>query len=149
MDRPRATRHAARYLLVWTLATAAGLALVGAGLAFGGREVYDVYVATGDVDTAVLTDAAPGLALAVAGVLGWRFLTTYARYRTLGAALTAELAETYDTDQVKSEILEVLDGRLADMQQDLQGVNRALRDRDGDGGTETDPTDDGFGVGDD
>jgi hypothetical protein len=47
---------------------------------------------------------------------------------TLTGAVEEQLTDTFDTEHVKSDIVSVLDDRLADMQQDLQSVNRELRE---------------------
>lgn len=128
MDSRRAARWAGRYLLGWVFVTLLAGGLLVAGIELGVEQVYDTYQGSNDVTTDVLTDAAPGLFVALLGVLVWQFGTAFVLFQTFGAALRAELAETYDTEQVKSDILQVLDGRLSDMQQDLQGVNRDIRE---------------------
>lgn len=128
MDNSRAARWAGRYLLGWILVTVVAAGLFVAGVEFGGEELYDTYQATNDITTADIADAAPGLVILGLGIILWQFGTAFVLFRTFGAALRAELKETYDTEQVKADILQVLDGRLSDMQQDLQGVNREIRE---------------------
>jgi hypothetical protein len=74
-----------------------------------------------------VSEALPGLVLAVAGVAIYRFGESWALYTTLTAAHEEALSTTFDTERVKADIVSVLDDRLADMQNDLQSVNRELR----------------------
>jgi hypothetical protein len=74
-----------------------------------------------------VSEALPGLALAALGIAVYRFGESWALYTTLTAAHEEALADTYDTERVKSDIVSVLDDRLSDMQNDLQSVNRELR----------------------
>jgi hypothetical protein len=145
MDAKRAFRWSGYYFLLTTLAAAVGLAIVGAGAAFGVVEGYETYQANQDV-AAAATTAAPGLVIAVVGIAIWRFGKAWAFYKTLTGATEEQLADTYDTEHVKADILSVLDDRLADMQQDVQSMNRSIRDLEreesaeagGDGGFEFD-----------
>jgi len=145
MDAKRAFRWSGYYFLLTTLAAVAGLAIVGAGAAFGVVEGYETYQANQDV-AAAATTAAPGLFIALVGIAVWRFGKAWAFYKTLTGATEEQLADTYDTEHVKADILSVLDDRLADMQQDVQSMNRSIRDLEreesaeagGDGGFEFD-----------
>jgi len=130
MDR-NALYWSALYTLAWALAAAIGLALIGGGYFLGIDEAVDM-VQNSEPLTDVLRTAAPGLAVAFLGLVCYRAISAWAQYRTLIPAVRADLAETYDNEKVKSEILAVLDERLSDMQQDLQGVQRELREVDDD-----------------
>jgi len=127
----RALYWSALYTLAWALAAAIGLALIGGGY-FLGIDVAVDMVHDGEPLTDVLRTAAPGLAVAFLGLVVWRAISAWAKYRTLLPAIRGDLEETYDNEKVKSEILAVLDERLSDMQQDLQGVQRELREADDD-----------------
>ncbi|MFB6119845.1 MAG: hypothetical protein ABEJ68_01865 [Halobacteriaceae archaeon] len=126
MDGSRPLYWSGLYTLAWSLAAAIGLALLGGGY-FLGIDVAIDMVQDGEPLRDVLETAAPGLAVAFLGLVVWRAVSAWAKYRTLIPAIRADLAETYDNERVKSEILSVLDERLSDMQQDLQGVQRELR----------------------
>lgn len=128
MDSKRATRWAGLYFLATTVATVVGGAIIVGGLFFGVVELYDTYQQTGDISQSALGDAAPGLFVAGVGVVVWRLGKAIAFYKMLTGAIAEELADTYDNQQVKSEILAVLDDRLSDMQQDIQSINREVRD---------------------
>jgi hypothetical protein len=120
MDRRRAVLWAGLYTIVASLVTLLGLAIIGGGLAIGGKDVYDAYQATGDVTTNVLWDAAPGIAIIVLGIVVLQLGTALALFFTLPNAISEELKETYDNERVKSEILTVLDDRLSTMERELQ-----------------------------
>lgn len=124
MHPKRSILWAALYALVASVATVVGIAIIAIGLAIGGQEVYETYQATGDVTGTVLTDAAPGLLVVLLGVVVWRLGTGLALFLTIPGALKEELSETYDNEQVKSEILTVLDDRLAEMEREVQGLRR-------------------------
>ncbi|MFB6103722.1 MAG: hypothetical protein ABEJ57_01370 [Halobacteriaceae archaeon] len=128
MDSKRAARWAGVYFLLTVVATVVGVAVIAGGTALGVQELYETYDRTGDLSRSALMDAIPGLLVAAIGIAIWRFGKAIAFYKTLTGAVAEELADTYDNQQVKSEILAVLDDRLADMQQDIQSINRELRD---------------------
>ena len=126
MDSKRALRWSGYYFLVTVVFGLVGAVLVGAALWLGGLDAYRTWQATGQAVPAV-TGAAVWLLLAIVGVAVWRFGKAWAMYWTLTGAVEEGLAETYDNEKVKSEILSVLDDRLADMQQDIQSTNRNVR----------------------
>ncbi|WP_435098068.1 hypothetical protein [Halarchaeum sp. P4] len=127
MNWKRALRWAGAYF-GWTVL----FALLGVALVAGGGYLLlasATMTPVGPTSVPVPTTAgAPGLALVVAGVLVYRFGKAWALYRTLTGAVTDDVSETYDTERVKSDIVSVLDDRLSDMQQDLQSVNREVRE---------------------
>lgn len=124
MHPKRSVFWAGLYAVVASVATVLGIAIIAAGLAIGGQEVYETYQATGDVANTVLVDAAPGLLVVLLGIIVWRLGTGLALFVTIPGALKEELSETYDNEQVKSEILTVLDDRLAEMEREVQGLRR-------------------------
>jgi len=127
MDWKRSFRWAGAYFAWTSLFALIGLVLVAVGVVMGGRGAYADFQQ--NVATAtILRHAAPGLALAFVGFLVYRFGKAWALYRTLTAAGKEDLSDTFDTQHVKSDIVSVLDDRLSDMQQDLQSVNRELRE---------------------
>jgi len=127
MESRRAVAWAGRYFLISSLFALVGLALVGAGLGYGGLQAWEVYQSTGSAIAALRANAAY-LVLPVLGILIWRFGKALSLYMTLTGAVEEQLTDTFDTEHVKSDIVSVLDDRLADMQQDLQSVNREIRE---------------------
>ncbi|MFB6134597.1 MAG: hypothetical protein ABEJ55_06380 [Halanaeroarchaeum sp.] len=112
--------------LISSLFALVGLALIGVGFGYGGLQAYGVYQRTGNAILAT-KDVLYYLAVGVVGVLLRRFGKGMALYMTLTGAIEEQLASTFDTEHVKSDIVSILDDRLADMQHDLQSVNRELR----------------------
>ncbi|MFB6105432.1 MAG: hypothetical protein ABEJ70_00525 [Halobacteriaceae archaeon] len=127
MDRNRAFRYSGYYFLFTALATVVGVGLILAGVVLGLDPAWEAYVA-GQSYGVVFRTAAPGLVPALFGVVVWRFGKAWALYHTLTGAVDEELAETFDRETLKSDILSVLDDRLADMQQDLNSVNRNVKE---------------------
>jgi hypothetical protein len=127
MDAKRAAVHSGKYFLLTSAFAVVGLAFLAAGVAVGGVEAWDLLSADAGATGQALSAAAPGIVLAVVGVAVYRFGKAWALYKTLTAANEDALSETFDTQRVKSDIVSVLDDRLADMQNDLQSVNRELR----------------------
>jgi ABC-type proline/glycine betaine transport system permease subunit len=123
MDAKRSAVHAGKYFLLTTLLAVVALALVG----YGAVLASDPALADGLTTSERVSQALPGLALAVVGVALYRFGESWALYATLTDAHEEALADTYDTERVKADIVSVLDNRLSDMQNDLQSVNRELR----------------------
>ncbi|MEE6211286.1 hypothetical protein U3A55_14155 [Salarchaeum sp. III] len=127
MDAKRALAWAGKYFALTSLFAVVGFALVAAGGYYGFTEGYAVYEST-DSYASSLTAGAPGLLVAVLGLLLYRFGKAWALFKTLTAATEEEVGETFDTEHVKSDIVAVLDDRLTDMQHDIQSVNREMRD---------------------
>ena len=125
MDRKRALNFAGKYFLLTSGLALLGIALVAAG-------AYVAYVqGTGNLVAGIprpTTGSLLGLIPAILGIAIWRGGKAWALYLTLTGAMEEELGDTFDTEHVKSDIVAVLDDRLSDMQQDLQSVNRELRD---------------------
>lgn len=127
MESRRALAWSGRYFLISSLFALVGAVLVGAGAGYGGLQTWSLYQG-GASPTLALRGGALYLAVALVGILVWRFGRALALYMTLTGAIEEQLSETFDTEHVKSDIVAVLDERLADMQQDLQSVNREIRD---------------------
>lgn len=127
MDAKRAFVWAGKYFALTSAFALVGLVLVAGGVAVGALEGYDVYQATNSYTQAAV-EGGPGLAVAAVGILVWRFGKAWAFFKTMTAATEEEVAETFDTEHVKSDIVAVLDDRLSDMQHDIQSVNRELRE---------------------
>ncbi|WP_336034730.1 hypothetical protein [Halobacterium yunchengense] len=121
MDAKRAAVHSAKYFLATTLFALIALGFVAAG-AYLSRPALEA-----ETTSALLTALAPGVALAVVGVAVYRFGQSWALYKTLTAAHEEALADTFDTQRVKSDIVSLVDDRLSDMQTELQSANRELR----------------------
>lgn len=129
MEHTRALRFAGRYFAFTTALSLIGLAAIAVGawisatgLSLGAGSIYGVPVPQ------ITSQAYVGIVPIVLGVAIWRLGKAWAMYTTLTDAVKADLADTYDTEHVKSDIVAVLDDRLSDMQQDLQSVNRELRE---------------------
>ncbi|MFP4531007.1 MAG: hypothetical protein ACLFNC_06930 [Halodesulfurarchaeum sp.] len=129
MDKKRSLRWAGRYFLFTTAFSLLGLAIAG----LGGYLVYSGLVLGPETIFGFryphfTTQSYLGLVPVVLGLAVWRLGKSWAFYHTMTGAMEAELGDTFDTEHVKSDIVAVLDDRLADMQQDLQSVNRELRE---------------------
>jgi hypothetical protein len=121
MNAKRSAVHAGKYFLITSL-----FAVVGLGAVAGGAYLAEPALDAGTTNE-VISIALPGAALAVVGIVIYRFGKAWALYKTLTAANEEALADTFDTQHVKSDIVSVLDERLSDMQNDLQSVNREVR----------------------
>ncbi|MFB6110954.1 MAG: hypothetical protein ABEJ35_00295 [Halobacteriaceae archaeon] len=120
MESRRLLRWASEFVLWATVTTVASLAVVWIGLDLGAMAVVETYQRTGDISSTVVVDAVPGPAVVAAGVLLWGLGVSAGLFRTFVGALTEALADTYDTQQVKSEILAVLDDRLSTLERQLE-----------------------------
>lgn len=76
------------------------------------------------------------VALALLGFAIWQVGKTAAYYKTLTAATDEQLAERFDPELIKSDILSVLDERLSEMHTDLEATRREVQEIDT-GGTES------------
>ncbi len=110
--------------------------LVGAAVAAAGVWIglYDVLVAVLDLASGggtvsdALASSRPiaGGALVVLGFAIWQLGKTAAFYKTLTQATESEMADRFDTQTVKSEILAALDEQLSDLHADVETTRRQV-----------------------
>ena len=125
MDASRSLRWAVYYVILAGVATLLGGGLVGAGVVAGLGPAYD-QLSSGATLSAVLPTAAPGLVLAILGVVVWLLGTVAAFVRVFTAAVEEQMRERFDSEKVKSEILSVLDDRLSDVEHDVTEMRRTV-----------------------
>lgn len=125
MSESEATKLAATYAVVWTVAALIGTAIAGFGAL---RWVLPAWAGLlgGDPTMAVLRSAAPGVALIVLGLLVWKVTSAVVLFRTLSAAFAAETSERLDTETMKSDILSVMDERLAEINRDTTRTRQTV-----------------------
>jgi uncharacterized membrane protein len=125
MDARRSLRWAVYYVVLAGVATLVGGGLVGAGFVLGlGTAVEQV--SDGAALSSVVGTAAPGLALALLGVVIWAVGSVAAFVRVFTAAVEEQMRGRFDSEKVKSEILSVLDDRLVEMEQDMSETRRKI-----------------------
>ena len=115
--------------------------LVGAAIALAGVWVglYEVVAYLLSISSAMefasastlsgAVDAArpiPGIALVLLGLFVWQVGKTAAFYKTLTEATESEMADRFDTQTVKSEILSALDDQLSDLHADVETTRRQV-----------------------
>ncbi|MFB6154168.1 MAG: hypothetical protein ABEJ27_07950 [Halodesulfurarchaeum sp.] len=127
MERKRALSWAGRYYLIASALAIVGLLFVGGGAYLAYTQSL-LWTRFGIPMPPLSGRTVGGVLLLVIGLVIWRGGKAWALYLTLTGAIEEDLADTFDTEHVKSDIVAVLDDRLSDMQQDLQSVNRELRD---------------------
>ena len=125
MSDADATKAAALYAVAWTVSAAVGAAIAGFGVVGWLLPAY-VRLSQGAAPGSLLNLAAPGVVLVLVGLFLWKLGSTVARFRTLGPTVAADTAERLDTEAMKSDILSVIDERLADMKQDTQRTRRVV-----------------------
>ena len=119
------TKSAATYAVAWTVSALVGGAIALAGVTRWLLPAYADYIG-GAATAAVLRAAAPGLALLLVGLLVFKLASAIVHYRTLSAAFGAETEARLNTEAIKSDILSVLDDRLADMKQDTRRTRQTV-----------------------
>jgi uncharacterized membrane protein len=125
MDASRSLRWAVYYVVLAGIATAVGGALVGGGVVLGIADGYG-QLADGAALTTALGTAAPGLVLALLGVIVWAVGSVTAFVRVFTAAVEEQMRERFDSEKVKSEILSVLDERLTEVEHDVSETRRQM-----------------------
>ncbi len=109
-----------------------GAVVAAAGVWVG---LYDVVVAllelasggSGNVSDALAASRPlAGGALVVLGFAVWQVGKTAAFYKTLTQATESEMADRFDTQTVKSEILAALDEQLSDLHADVETTRRQV-----------------------
>jgi hypothetical protein len=121
MDAKRSAVHAGKYFVLTTLLAVIALGIIAYGATLAAPAI-DTNSPSEFIDAVI-----PGLAVAAVGIAVYRFGKSWALYKTLTTAHEEALADTFDTQRVKSDIVSVVDDRIADMQTEIQSVNRELR----------------------
>lgn len=126
METKTALKWAGMYLGIWILVTAIAAGLVVAGIALDGLEVIglDHYTpARFQGGTAV---PAAGVLLLGLGAMVFQFGTAAAGFKLGVDAIESETASHFDAETMKSDILAVLDDRLADIHQEVSQTKRLV-----------------------
>jgi len=127
MDAKRAFVHAGKYFALTALLSVVGFGLFAGGFVYAGMRAGSAPIMGVSVPIPGMASL-PGFAISLVGLAIWRFGKAWAFFKTVPTAIEDDVAETFDTQHVKSDIVAILDDRLNDMQQDLQSVNRELRE---------------------
>ena len=125
MDASRSLRWAVYFVALAGVATLLGVGLIGAGVALGVGSAYG-QLADGAALGSVAGSAAPGLAVALLGVLVWVVGTAAAFFKIVTEAVEEQMRERFDSEKVKSEILSVLDDRLSEVEHDASETRRKV-----------------------
>ena len=127
MEETETLKWTGVYLGLWLVATAVAAAIIVGGIALGGLRAIGLYHYTPfGLRLAVYPRA--GLGVILLGLVAWKFGTAAALFRTFATIVELETARQLDTEVLKSDILSVMDDRLADMHQEI-GATRRLVDR--------------------
>jgi len=124
-------RWALYYRGLALLSFVVGAAVAAVGVWIG---LYDVLVALLDLASGggnvsdALASSRPivGGALLVLGFAIWQLGKTAAFYKTLTQATESEMADRFDTQTVKSEILAALDEQLSELHADVETTRRQV-----------------------
>lgn len=127
MDAKRSFVHAGKYFALTALISVVGFAMFAGGFVYAGMQAGSAPIMGFSVPIPEMASL-PGFVLSFFGLVFWRFGKAWAFFKTMPTAVEEDVADTFDTQHVKSDIVAILDDRLNDMQQDLQSVNRELRE---------------------
>jgi len=126
METRDAVKWAGVYLGLWVLSVAVSAGFVVAGIALGGLRV----LGAGSATPVSLQIGAPspigGVVLMGVGVLLFQFGTALAGFKAGVTAVEEETAKHFDPEAMKSDILAVLDDRLADIHQEVSQTRRMV-----------------------
>ncbi|MFB6296501.1 MAG: hypothetical protein ABEH66_06655 [Halobacteriales archaeon] len=132
METRDAVKWAGVYLGLWVLAVAVSGGFVVAGLALDALRVAGLGAYTPDVFQGGTMYPRAGIVLLGIGALVFQFGTALAGFKAGITAVEEETARHFDPEAMKSDILAVLDDRLADIHQEVsqtrQMVNRIGRE---------------------
>ena len=132
-----ALRWAAYYRGLAYLSALAGGAFVAVGLLIG-LEGNVLQLVDNPRSALATMSLLPVILLGLLGIVIWQVGKTAAFYKTMTGAVDEQLATRFDPERIKSEILSVLDSRLAEMQTEIGNTRRAVRE------LEKEPADGGF-----
>lgn len=125
MQYTETLRWAARYLGLWLLAVVIGGAIAAGGVALGGLASLGAYSMT-PVALRVAYYPSMGLAVIGLGLLAFKLGAAAALVHVLVNATESRLDATLDTETLKSDILSVLDERLAEMHEEVSETRRLV-----------------------
>jgi hypothetical protein len=115
------------YAGLWVVAGLLGGLIILIGIAIGGLAGVGAYQMT-PFSLRLALYPAGGLLLILFGVFVWQLGTTAALIHVIVSASERGLSAALDTESVKSDILSVLDDRLADMHDDIRDTRRFVSD---------------------
>ena len=119
-----------RYRAIATGAFLLGLVVFVLGLAAGFSGAIGTFVADPLDPGAALSEvnlAVVGV-LALVGLVIWQLGKAFALFVTLPRATGRRAAKSMDTKKLRSEVLEALDGRLADMEAEIEETRRSVQE---------------------
>lgn len=119
-----------RYRAIATGAFLLGLVVFVLGLAAGFSGAIGTFVADPLDPGAALSEmnlAVVGV-LALVGLLIWQLGTAFALFVTMPQATGRRAARSMDTKKLRSEVLEALDGRLAEMEAEIEETRRSVQE---------------------
>ncbi len=105
-----------------------GLAIVGFVVGFGGSLSTLLADPSNPGRALEAVDPVLTLAFVALGVLVWQVGKSYALFLTVPRAAGRAAAEEVDTQRMRSELLEVLDDRLAEFESDLEQTRRSVEE---------------------
>lgn len=127
MQLTEALRWTVYYRGVALVSFLLGAALAAAGVWFGFADLFISQVPGQDGGGSIgITNIVLGSLLILFGFVVWQIGKTAAFYMTLTEATESEMADRFDTQTVKSEILDVLDDRLADIHADVETTRQQV-----------------------
>lgn len=124
---------------IGTAAFAAGFLLFAVGMVAGFGGAVEAFL-NDPFDPRAAAEAADPTALVVMAAVGfvvWQFGKTFALYATLPRATAERSAGSVDANKIRSEVLDALDGRLAEMESELEATRRAVEEATDDGHART------------
>lgn len=126
MKTETALKWAGIYLALWIFVTVVAVALVAAGVALDGLDVLGMSEYTPFRLRGGRSIPIAGVALIGLGGLIFQFGTAAAGFKVGVSAIESETASHFDAETMKSDILSVLDDRLADIHQEVSQTKRLV-----------------------
>ena len=139
MDIKSALRWSAMYRAVTWASGLVFVLFLGGAVYLGLVDVLKTAVYGNPWKLTNVAYSAPPLLLTLVGFLVWQFIESVAFYKTVTEATDEQMAERFDSEKVKSEVLSVLDDRLAEMQTELERTRKQVEELDGGSGPTTQP----------
>jgi len=123
------------YLGLWLLGGVFGGLVIVVGIALGGLAGVGAYQLT-PFTLRVALFPTGGLLVMLLGLIIFKIGTTAALIHVIVSATEARLPAALDTEGIKSDILSVLDDRLADIHDEIRQTRRSVTDRSAGGNEE-------------
>lgn len=125
MDTEKTLKWAGVYLGLWLIASIVAIGVITLGVALGGLAMIGAYEMT-PMSLRLWRYPRVGAGVILIGLILWHYGSAVALFKTLTSAIEQQTVDRLNTEAIKSDILSVLDDRLADIHTEASETRRLV-----------------------